>query len=319
MAAPELNPLTAQSRALVDWLAERMTAGVLGFPLTPFTADGESVDLDGLRAHLRHHLDTGVGAVFVACGTGEFPALTESEYEQVVTAAVAEAGGAVPVLAGAGYGWAQARRFAAIAEQAGVDGLLVMPPYLARGNQAGLVEHVRRIATASPLPLIVYQRDIASWTAAGLTELAGLDTVIGLKDGHSNFVELQRMTLAAAPDFLFFNGSLTAEMQYRAYASIGIPAYSSAVQSFVPEIAATFFRAARADDRARMDALLTGFYSPLVALRDRVPGYAVALVKAGARLRGQQVGPVRAPLVDPGEADLAELSKIIDAGLALVG
>lgn len=319
MTTPELNPLTPRSREFAGRLADRMANGVLGFPLTPFTADGERVDLDAFRAHLRTHLDSAVGAVFVACGTGEFPALTEDEYDQVVTAAVAETAGAVPVLAGAGYGWAQARRFAAIAERAGVDGLLVMPPYLARGNQAGLVEQVRRLAAASPLPLIVYQRDIAAYTTESLVELATLDTVIGLKDGHSNFVELQRMCLAMGNDFLFFNGSLTAEMQYRPYASVGIPAYSSAVQSFAPEISRAFFLAAQAHDTARMDELLTGFYSPLVALRDRVPGYAVSLVKAGARLRGQQVGSVRAPLVDPDEKDLAELSRIIDAGLALVG
>jgi len=310
-----------------------MATGVLGFPLTPFTADAESVDLEALRAHLRRHLVTGVGALFVACGTGEFPALSDEEYRQVVRTAVEEVAGAVPVLAGAGYGWAQARRFAAIAEEAGVDGLLVMPPYLARGTQAGLVDQVRRIAAVSPLPLIVYQRDLAAYTTQSLVEIATLDTVIGLKDGHSNFVELQRMHLAMlskgdnpleppsrtdTPPFLFFNGSLTAEMQYRPYASVGIPAYSSAVQSFVPEVSRAFFRAAQADDRARMDQLLTEFYSPLVALRDRVPGYAVALVKAGARLRGEQVGPVRSPLVDPGEDDLAALQGIIDHGLSLV-
>jgi 5-dehydro-4-deoxyglucarate dehydratase len=50
-----------------------------------------------------------------------------------------------------------------------------------------------------------------------------------------------------------------------------------------------------------------------------VPGYAVSLVKAAARLRGLPVGPVRAPLTDPGPADLADLDRVLDTGLALVG
>lgn len=54
-------------------------------------------------------------------------------------------------------------------------------------------------------------------------------------------------------------------------------------------------------------------------LRDRVPGYAVSLVKAAARLRGLPLGPVRAPLTDPGPADLADLERILDTGLNLVG
>jgi dihydrodipicolinate synthase/N-acetylneuraminate lyase len=65
--------------------------------------------------------------------------------------------------------------------------------------------------------------------------------------------------------------------------------------------------------------LLREFYVPLVELRDRVPGYAVSLVKAAARLRGFPVGPVRAPLTDPGPIDLVDLEKVLDHGLSLVG
>jgi 5-dehydro-4-deoxyglucarate dehydratase len=68
-----------------------------------------------------------------------------------------------------------------------------------------------------------------------------------------------------------------------------------------------------------VNELLRDFYIPLVELRDRVPGYAVSLIKAAARLRGLPVGPVRAPLTDPCPADLADLEKVLDAGLGLVG
>lgn len=299
-------------------MADQMQQGVLAFPLTSFTEDGEQVDVDGFTAHIRRHIDTGAAALFVACGTGEFPALTEDEFRTVVRAAVAEAKGEVPVLAGAGYGWVQARRFVQIAAEEGIDGILAMPPYLARGSQAGMVEHIRRIAVTSPLPLIVYHRDLMVLSGVSVAELSRLDAVIGLKDGHSNFLELQRMQLATDDTFLWFNGSLTAEMQYRPYAAVGIAPYSSAVQSFLPEVSRAFFLAARDGDQVRMDELLTGFFSPLVEIRDRVPGYAVSLVKAGARLRGEQVGPVRAPLVDPSEADLADLAALIETGLALV-
>jgi 5-dehydro-4-deoxyglucarate dehydratase len=60
-------------------------------------------------------------------------------------------------------------------------------------------------------------------------------------------------------------------------------------------------------------------YVPLAELRERVPGYAVSLVKAAARLRGLPVGPVRAPLTDPGATDLCDLEKVLDRGLSLVG
>lgn len=68
-----------------------------------------------------------------------------------------------------------------------------------------------------------------------------------------------------------------------------------------------------------MERLLRDFYVPLVELRDRVPGYAVSLVKAAARLRGRPVGPVRAPLTEPSPADLAALTTLLTTGLDLVG
>ncbi|GKQ37142.1 5-dehydro-4-deoxyglucarate dehydratase [Streptomyces sp. A012304] len=299
-------------------LREGMARGVLSFPLTSFRADG-TLDPEGLRAHLAAQLATDPGAVFPACGTGEFFSLDEDEYRQVVSTAVEEAAGRVPVVAGIGYGWAQAVRFARVAEEAGADALLVLPHYLVTAPQDGLVAQLEHIAARTPLPLIAYQRGPVAFTAASLRRVAAIPNVIGLKDGHSDLDRLQRLTLAAPQGFLFFNGAATAEIQARAYATVGVPAYSSAVHAFAPEIANAFFAALRDGDDKTTDRLLRDFYVPLVELRDRVPGYAVSLVKAAARLRGRPVGPVRAPLTDPSAADLADLKAVLTTGLDLVG
>ncbi|MEH0555369.1 5-dehydro-4-deoxyglucarate dehydratase [Streptomyces sp. B21-101] len=299
-------------------LRDGMAQGVLSFPLTSFHDDG-SLDPDGFRAHVAGRLAAAPGALFPACGTGEFFSLDEDEYRQVVTIAVAEAAGRVPVVAGVGYGWAQAARFARIAEEAGADALLVLPHYLVAAPQDGLVAQLEQIAARTPLPLIAYQRGQVAFTVASLRRIAALPTVVGLKDGHSDLDRLQRLTLAAPEGFLFFNGAATAEIQARAYAAVGVPAYSSAVHAFAPEIANAFFAAARDGDDKTVDRLLRDFYVPFVELRDRVPGYAVSLVKAAARLRGRRVGPVRAPLTDPSPADLDELRTLLTAGLDLVG
>jgi 5-dehydro-4-deoxyglucarate dehydratase len=299
-------------------LRDGMAKGVLSFPLTSFHDDG-SLDPEGFRAHVAAQLATAPGALFPACGTGEFFSLDEDEYRQVVAIAVEEAGGRVPVVAGTGYGWAQAVRFARIAEEAGADALLVLPHYLTAAPQDGLVAQLEQIAARTRLPLIAYQRGQVAYTAQSLRRIAAIPNVIGLKDGHSDLDRLQRLTLAAPDGFLFFNGASTAEIQARAYATVGVPAYSSAVHAFAPEIADAFFTALRKEDAATIETLLRDFYVPLVELRDRVPGYAVSLVKAAARLRGRPVGPVRAPLTDPSAADLADLKTLLTTGLDLVG
>ncbi|MFH8972587.1 5-dehydro-4-deoxyglucarate dehydratase [Streptomyces sp. NPDC017890] len=308
----------AARTAVVRRLREGMASGVLSFPLTSFRDDG-SLDPDGYRAYVAERLAAGPGALFPACGTGEFFSLDEDEYRRVVTIAVEETAGRVPVVAGTGYGWAQAVRFARIAEDAGADALLVMPHYLTTAPQEGLVAQLERIAAGTRLPLIAYQRGQVTYTAESLRHIAGIPGVIGLKDGHSDLDRLQRMVLAAPEDFLFFNGAATAEVQARAYAAVGVPAYSSAVHAFAPEIAGAFLAALRDGDTGTVDRLLRDFYVPFVELRDRVPGYAVSLVKAAAGLRGCPVGPVRAPLTAPSATDLAELETLLTAGLDLVG
>ncbi|MEU6550096.1 5-dehydro-4-deoxyglucarate dehydratase [Streptomyces sp. NPDC046915] len=301
-----------------DRLRAGMANGVLSFPLTSFHADG-SLDPDGFRAHVADRIATAPGAVFPACGTGEFFSLDEDEYRQVVSIAVQEAAGRVPVVAGVGYGWAQAVRFARIAEEAGADALLVLPHYLVAAPQDGLVAQLEHIAARTRLPLIAYQRGQVAFGTDAFRRITEIPGVIGLKDGHSDLDRLQRLTLAAPEGFLFFNGAATAEIQARAYATVGVPAYSSAVHAFAPEIANAFFTALRGGDDGTAGKLLRDFYVPLVELRDRVPGYAVSLVKAAARLRGHPVGPVRAPLTDPSAADLADLKTLLASGLDLVG
>ncbi|WP_369255774.1 5-dehydro-4-deoxyglucarate dehydratase [Streptomyces sp. R35] len=309
---------SAEVAGVAQRVREGMADGVLSFPLTSFGDDG-GLDLAAYRAYLTDQLATAPGAVFPACGTGEFFSLDEDEYRAVVRATVEVADGRLPVVAGIGYGWAQALRFARIAEEVGADALLVLPHYLVGAPQDGLVEQLRRIADGTRLPLIAYQRGQVAFSVDGLRRIAEIPTVIGLKDGHSDLDRLQRLTLSAPEDFLFFNGAATAEIQARAYATVGVPAYSSAVHAFAPEIANAFFTALRDGNDAVVTVLLREFYVPLVELRDRVPGYAVSLVKAAARLRGLPVGPVRAPLTDPGPTDLADLEKVLDHGLSLVG
>jgi 5-dehydro-4-deoxyglucarate dehydratase len=310
---------TERAQRTADVLRERMPHGVLAFPLTPFTEDGGAIDVEAFRGHLRRHISAGASALFVCCGTGEFPALAEDEYARLVSAAVEEGAGNTPIFAGIGYGWAQAVRFARIANDAGVDGALVMPHYLVRGPQQGLVRHIEAIAARTELPLIVYQRGLTSYSVDSIRTISAIPNVIGLKDGQGDLGKLQQFRVVTPPDFLYFNGALTAEVQARPYSSIGVPAYSSAVHSFAPEIASAFFTAHQADDDETMDRLLREFYSPFVELRDRQAGYAVSLVKAAARLRGEDLGPVRAPLLDPVGEDLARLEAIVRHGLELVG
>jgi 5-dehydro-4-deoxyglucarate dehydratase len=299
--------------------------GVLFFPVTPFTAAGR-LDEDRLAQHIASGVAAGAGGVFVACGTGEFHALTPDEIERATRVAVETTAGRVPVLAAAGGPPPVARDQAARVERAGADGILLLPPYLVTAPQRGLVRYVEEVTAATSRPVIFYQRGTARLTESTAAEIAALPQVVGLKDGVGDIERMHRIVRAvrAVPGgvgFQFFNGLPTAEMTAPAYRGIGVELYSSAVFAFAPEIALAFHRAlgeGTAGDEALLARLLDEFYGPLVALRDEVPGYAVSLVKAGVTIRGLDVGGVRAPLVDPTPECVARLAKLIDHGLEVI-
>ncbi|OON73975.1 5-dehydro-4-deoxyglucarate dehydratase [Streptomyces tsukubensis] len=301
-------------------LAARLD-GLLFFPVTAYAPDG-SVDLDVYRTHVRRGIEAGAAAVFACCGTGEFHALTPEEFRDCVAAAVEVAAGRVPVVAGAGYGTALATRYARIAEEAGADGLLAMPPYLVVAGQEGLLRHYRELAAATSLDMIVYQRDNAVFAPSTVVELARTDRIVGFKDGLGDLDRMQRIISAVRTEvpegLLYFNGLPTAELTGLAYRGIGVHLYSSAVFCFAPEIALAFHKALNSGDDVTANRLVDVFYRPLVELRNEGAGYAVSLVKAGVRMRGLDVGGVRPPLHEPDDAHVARLARLIDDGYALL-
>ena len=291
--------------------------GLLSFPVTPFTPANE-IDLPRFREHIQYMVAHRPAGLFACGGTGEFYSLNLAEYQALVRAAVEEAGGRLPIVAGVGYGTRLALDFAKAAEDAGADGLMVMPPYLLQAEQEGLYQHYRAIAEATRLGVILYQRDNAIFAPATVRRLAELPNVIGFKDGHGDMERLLRIRLAVGERLLMLNGMPTAELSAPAFLGLGVLSYSSAVFNFVPEIASAFFHAATSGDTATRNRLLEGFYRPFAELRDRARGYAVALVKAGVGITGRPVGHARAPLIDPTAEHVAELKAIVARGLALV-
>ena len=298
-------------------LADRLS-GLLFFPVTPSDPAGR-LDTGAYRAHLRTSLAAGCGAVFACCGTGEFATLDPDEYAVAMRTAVAEVAGSVPVVAGIGYGTGLARQFARLATDAGADALLVMPPYLITPDQDGLRRHYLALAEASTVDLILYQRDNAVFTSEAVADLAGHPGIVGFKDGRGDLDLMRRIVGTVRRRhgegaLLYFNGMPTAEMSAPAYAGIGVRLYSSAVFCFAPDIALAFHGALGRGDNALVDKLLDAFYRPFVELRMRGANYAISLVKAGVRLSGVDVGPVRPPLTEPDPDAVKELARLVEAG-----
>lgn len=292
-------------------MATTIGSGLLSFPVTHFTADNR-FDEAAYRAHIAWLLEHSPAGLFAAGGTGEFFSLSLREYVDVVTAAVLETAGRVPVLAGCGYGTAMAVEFARAAEAAGADGILLLPPYLVGSEQSGLMAHVEAVCAATSLGVIVYNRDNAVLNDDSVEALcATCANLVGFKDGLGD-IELMTRIYARMGDRLTYVGGLpTAETFALPYLEMGVTTYSSAIFNFLPNFANQFYAAVRQRDRETVYKHLREFVLPYIALRNRRKGYAVSIVKAGMTAVGRPAGHVRTPLVDLTAAELASLKELI--------
>ncbi|AHI64471.1 5-dehydro-4-deoxyglucarate dehydratase [Burkholderia thailandensis] len=299
------------SRYTPTEFARQIGSGLLSFPVTHFKAD-LSFDEAAYRANLGWLFSHDAAGLFAAGGTGEFFSLTPAEVDRVVRAAVAETGGRLPVIAPAGYGTAMAIDYCKAAEAAGADGILLLPPYLTEASADGVAAHVEQVCRATRLGVIVYNRANQVLDENALARLAErCPNLVGFKDGVGDIELMTRIYTRLGERFTYIGGLPTAETFALPYLTLGVTTYSSAIFNFVPRFALDFYAAVRAQDHAKVYAMLDQFVLPYIALRNRKRGYAVSIVKAGMRVVGRSAGPVRAPLTDLTGAELAELSALV--------
>jgi 5-dehydro-4-deoxyglucarate dehydratase len=292
-------------------MAKGVGAGLLSFPVTHFDENLEFLPKP-YQEHVAWLLSHKPAGLFAAGGTGEFFSLTLSEFSSVIRAAVAQTAKQVPLVAGCGYGTAMAKEFAQAAEQAGADGILLLPPYLVGSEQAGLAAHVEAVCASTRLGVIMYNRDNAVLDDASLEQLCHrCPNLVGFKDGVGDIERMTRIYARLGDRLTYIGGLPTAETFALPYLELGVTTYSSAIFNFLPNFALEFYAAVRRRDHAAVFAGLREFVLPYIQIRNRRKGYAVSIVKAGMKAVGRPAGPVRSPLTDLTDAELQELTRLI--------
>jgi 5-dehydro-4-deoxyglucarate dehydratase len=291
--------------------AQRIGTGLLSFPVTHFTGD-YAFNESGYREHIDWLLQYKPAGLFAAGGTGEFFSLTLEEFSSVVRAAVEQTNHRVPVVAGCGYGTAIAKQFARGAEDAGADGLLLLPPYLLNAESEGIVAHVEAVCASTRLGVIFYNRDNAILNEVWLERLcARCPNLVGFKDGYGDIELMTRIYARMGNRLTYIGGLPTAETFALPYLEMGVTTYSSAIFNFLPQFAQNFYTAVRRRDHDEVFKQLREFVLPYIDIRNRHKGYAVSIVKAGMRAIGRPAGPVRTPLTELDQSEMDALSKLI--------
>ncbi|TAL66944.1 MAG: 5-dehydro-4-deoxyglucarate dehydratase [Burkholderiaceae bacterium] len=279
-------------------LKQTISSGLLSFPVTDFDAQG-NFRAATYAQRLEWLAPYGASGLFAAGGTGEFFSLTHEDFSEVIKTAVNTCRGKVPILAGAGGPTRSAIAFAQEAQRLGAAGVLLLPHYLTEASPEGIAEHVAQVCASVQIGVIFYNRANSRLSAELLARLADrCPNLIGFKDGIGDIEPMLRIRRKLGDRFAYLGGLPTAEVYAAAYKALGVPVYSSAVFNFIPKTAMEFYRAIAADDHATVNRLIDNFFLPYLDIRNRRAGYAVSVVKAGARIVGRDAGPVRSPLTD---------------------
>ncbi len=302
----------------IQTIRKALSDGLLSFPITDMDAQG-NFNNESYTERLKWFISHDISTVFVAGGTGEFFSLSRDEYRQIIQTAVKVVEGKMPVISSVGRSIPEAIEFAKMAEEAGVDGLLLMPPYLTGCPPEGAVAYARTIMQNTKLPVIYYNRSNGILTAPHVQTLANAcPNLIGLKDGTGNIQDLNDIIKTLGDRLVYIGGVPTAEIISEAYLAIGVNTYSSAVFNFVPDLAVHYYRALRAGNQEVVHRILQEFFIPFVRLRGKKAGYAVSLIKAGARIIGKDAGDVRPPLVMPNAEEVALLKGMVEKGKQII-
>ncbi|NQE47817.1 5-dehydro-4-deoxyglucarate dehydratase [Herbaspirillum rubrisubalbicans] len=292
-------------------LKQILSSGLLSFPLTDFDEQGDFRPKTYIE-RLEWLAPYGASALFAAGGTGEFFSLVPGEYSDIIRTAVDTCRGKVPIIAGAGGSTRAAIAYAQEAERLGAHGILLMPHYLTEASQDGIAAHVEAVCKSVNFGVIIYNRAVCKLNADTLQKLAErCPNLIGFKDGIGEIEPMVHIRRKLGDRFTYLGGLPTAEVYAAAYKALGVPVYSSAVFNFIPKTAVQFYQAIAKDDHETVGKLIDEFFLPYLAIRNRKAGYAVSIVKAGARIAGHDAGPVRTPLTDCTPEEHEELAALI--------
>ncbi len=278
--------------------------------VTPFTADGRSVDVPALRRLVDWQIEQGIHGLIPLGSTGEFLSMTMPEQEQVIEVCVKQAAGRVPVLIGTGAEWTDdAVMKARLAESMGADGVMVIPPYYSTPTPDELFEHYRKIGEAVSMPIMVYNNPATAnvdLTPDIVARLAQIDNVRYIKESTLEVTRVRDIIELCGDKMTVFAGILGYESFW-----LGAQGWVAVCSNFLPRDSARLFELV-ADHKDQPGAL--ALYKRILPLVKMVGGHRyVSASKVALDYMGLPVGTPRAPRLPLPAADTLALHAMLDA------
>ena len=272
--------------------------------VTPFDQNG-NINYEAFGRLIDAQIAAGVDAVCVCGTTGESATMSIREHIAAVEYCVKRVDRRVKVIAGTGSNDTSAAVYLTQhAQDSGADAALLVSPYYNKASQTGLIKHYEYIAERTELPMILYNvpsRTGVSFTAETYEALSANPRINGIKEASGNFSLLAHTRFLCGDDFYIWSGN---DDQVVPMMSLGAQCVISVAANIAPEVMVKMSHLCldgSFDEASRLQIQYMDLIDALFCEVNPIP------VKAAMNLMGMEAGPLRLPLCDISEKNLALL------------
>jgi len=251
----------------------------------------------------------GTDAIVVGGTTGESATLAEEEKIELFSAIVVAVKGKAKVLAGTGSNnTIQAVRLTKIAENCGVDGIMLVVPYYNKPPQDGLFRHFSAIAAQTALPVMVYNvpgRTVVNMTAETTLRLAQISNIVAVKEASGDLEQIARIRAGAPEDFAVYSGDDSMTLPVLAVGGIGVVSVVSHIAGREIKQMITAFKNGDTEAALKTHLKLLPLVKAMFITTSPTP------LKGAMNMLGHNLGPVRLPLVELTENQNKEIANVL--------
>jgi len=283
--------------------------GIIGYTITPFSADGQRIDLDALGRSIDRLIASGVHAIAPLGSTGEGAYLSDAEWDEVSAYSLAKIARRVPTIVSVSdLTTAKAVRRARYAEANGPDAVMVLPASYWKLSEAEILAHYAAIGDSIGVPIMLYNNPATSGTDMSVDLILRIiKQVANVTMVKESTGDIQRMhQLHRHSDVPFYNGCNPLALE--AFVA-GAKGWCTAAPNLIPQLNLDLYDAVLSNDLNQAQAL---FYRQLPLLEFILKGGLPATIKAGLRLTGLEAGDPRLPVFPLGETARDQLRVLLD-------
>lgn len=284
--------------------------GIIGYTITPFSADGARVDLDALGRSIDRLIDSGVQAIAPLGSTGEGAYLSDAEWDEVSAYSISKVAKRIPTIVSVSdLTTAKAVRRARFAEGQGADVVMVLPASYWKLSEAQIFAHYAAIGESIGVPIMLYNNPATSGTDMSveliLRIVNSVDNVTMVKESTGDIQRMHQLYRLSDGKLPFYNGCNPLALE--AFAA-GAKGWCTAAPNLIPQLNLGLYQAVLANDLNKAREL---FYRQLPLLDFILKGGLPATIKAGLRMTGLEAGDPRLPVFPLDQTARTQLSTLL--------